>query len=499
MTGRQLRVVPEAPPRALGLVRVSQEREGMISPEVQRTAIIDYAATRGYEIAGWLEGIDESGSRARSAWWPRLDQAVAAIEAGEYDVLVVWKYSRAARHRLRWAVAIDRVEEAGGRLESATEQFDTTTSSGRLARGMLAELQAFEAERIGEVWKEVHASRVRAGRPPTGKDRFGYVYDREKKLHVPNPVTAPVLADMYRRYVAGESVYQLVRWLNAHGHLTVGGYGKKDPGPWSDRTLRRVLDSGFATGSFLAGGDRARKIEPTLHPGVHEPVIDQELWQAYLDARRLRAARPARTIRSQYLLSGLIRCGRCGGSMVAGQFGAYRVPKYRCQNGKEIGPAVCKGGYVMASHVEDKVYAWLVDLAGEVDERRNVALAAEARVTASRSEADRLARAVARVDAELQQLALSNASAPLPPEVYAKTVAGLVEKRDQLQAAHEDAAVSARRGPSDPVGIAQDLLGSWDDRPVEHRREVLRDLIRPVRVWTGRPRADVVVKGVWER
>jgi hypothetical protein len=90
-------------PRALGLVRVSKERDGMISPEVQRVAISDYAAARGYEITGWLEGIDESGSRARSAWWPRLDQAVAAVEAGEYDVILVWKYSRVARHRLRWA------------------------------------------------------------------------------------------------------------------------------------------------------------------------------------------------------------------------------------------------------------------------------------------------------------------------------------------------------------------------------------------------------------
>lgn len=498
VVARALRSVPDAPPRALGLVRVSKERDGMISPEVQRTAITDYATTRGYQIAGWLEGIDESGSRARSAWWPRLDQAVAAIEAGEYDVLVVWKYSRAARHRLRWAVAIDRVEEAGGRLESATEQFDTTTSSGRLARGMLAELQAFEAERIGEVWKDVHAARVRAGKPANGKPRFGYTYDRDRKVHIPDPVTGPVLADLYRRYVAGESVYALVRWLNAHGHQTVPGYGNKEPGPWSDRSLRRVLDSGFGAGLFLAGGDRARKVAPTLHRGAHEPVIDDDLWQAYLDARRLRAARPARTERSQYLLSGLVRCGRCGGPMVAGQYGEQRAPKYRCRTGKEMGPELCTGGYVMASYVERAVYDWLVDLAGEVQHRRDVELAAAARVTAAQSESDRLARAIARVDKELRQLALSNAATPLPPSVYADAVAGVMRRRDELEAAREAAAVSARRAPSDPVGIAQDLLGAWDDRPVEHRREVLRDLIAPVRVWTGRPRARVVVKGSWE-
>ena len=63
MSGR-LRVVPTpaaTTPRALGLVRVSKERDGMVSPEVQRHAISDYATARGYQINGWLEGLDESG------------------------------------------------------------------------------------------------------------------------------------------------------------------------------------------------------------------------------------------------------------------------------------------------------------------------------------------------------------------------------------------------------------------------------------------------------
>ncbi|MCW2542817.1 MAG: hypothetical protein JWM40_369, partial [Frankiales bacterium] len=72
----RLRPVPDIPPRALGMIRVSKERDGMMSPDVQRAAILDYAHQRGYVIVDWLEGIDQSGSRAKSAWWPRLEQAV---------------------------------------------------------------------------------------------------------------------------------------------------------------------------------------------------------------------------------------------------------------------------------------------------------------------------------------------------------------------------------------------------------------------------------------
>lgn len=457
----------------------------MISPEVQRVAIGDYAAARGYEIAGWLEGIDESGSRARSAWWPRLDQAVAEVEAGEYDVIVVWKYSRVARHRLRWAVAIDRVEDAGGRLESATEQVDTTTSTGRFTRGMLAELQAFEAERIGEVWKEVHSRRVTAGKPATGKPKWGYTYDLETKLHVPDPQTGPLLADMYRRYVAGESVYALVRWLNGHGWRTDTG------GLWSDRGLRRVLDSGFASGRFMVAGQ--------LHQGVHAPLVDEALWQAYLDARQTRRGRPARSVRSQYLLSGLVRCGRCGGAMVAGQFGNAREPKYRCKARQQKGPDGCQGGYVMASYLERLLLADLQKVADEIDEHTDANAASNARRTAVRSDSRRLAREIARTEQAMTRLAVQHAKSPLPAKVHAQAVAELEGELAGLRASLEDAQRDLRSSTPRPSVEARRLLSSWGTRPVEHRREALkRWFVREIRVWSGRPRAEVDIVYVWD-
>jgi len=457
------------------MIRVSKERDGMISPEVQRTAITDYCAARGYRITGWLEGLDQSGSRARSAWWPRLDQAVTQVEAGEYDVIVVWKFSRTARNRRRWAVAIDRVETAGGRLESATEQFDTTTSAGRFARGMLAELNAFEAERTGEIWKEVHARRISSGRPANGKPRWGYIYDREAKLHRPDPDTGPVLADVYRRYVAGESVYQLVRWLNSHGWRTSVG------GPWSDRGLRRVLDNGFAAGLFQANG--------RMHRGVHEPLIDADLWQAYQDARVARRSIPPRSVRSQYLLSGMVRCARCGMPMVAGQFGNERAPKYRCRTGKEQGPESCRGGYVMESYLLDHVMGFLAGLADKVDERAGELGEPVSHRAVVEVEVGVLARKLGQTDEALTRLAVQHAEHPLPEQVYLRAQAELLERAKDLGESLEAAKREARRAVDDRPAVARDLLDRWDRRPVSVRREILRGLIDCVLVTTGRPRA----------
>jgi site-specific DNA recombinase len=465
----------------LGLVRVSKERDGMVSPEVQRTAITDYCAQRGYEVTGWLEGLDESGSRARSAWWPRLDQAVASVEAGEYDVIVVWKFSRTARHRLRWAVALDRVEQGGGRIESATEQVDVTTSTGRFTRGMLAELNAFEAERIGEVWKEVHARRVNSGRPATGKPKWGYLYDVDAKLHRPDPETGPVLVELYRRYVAGESIYQLVRWLNAHGYRTL------NHGLWSDRTLRRVLDSGFAAGLFAARG--------TLHDGAHVALIERDLWQAYKDARIRRRATPSRRERSQYVLSGLVRCGRCGHAMVAGQFGDARQPKYRCATSKEQGPEACAGGYVMAAYVEREVLAKVEGLAKGVEERRAARLAVRAQQTALRGDVRVLARQLQRAEEALGRLAVQHAETPLPAVVYRASHDQLAAQVAGLQGELEEVERSARRADVNPRAVAAQLLQEWDETPVPQRRQLLSQLVDRVEVLTGRPRARVAV--VW--
>jgi site-specific DNA recombinase len=474
-------------------VRVSKERDGMISPEVQRVAISDYAAVRGYVIAGWLEGIDESGSRARSAWWPRLDQAVAAVEAGEYDVILVWKFSRVARHRLRWAVAIDRVTEAGGRLESATEQIDTTTSAGRFTRGMFGEMNAFQAEMIGEGWKEAQQRRVKAGKPANGKPRWGYSYDRDQKLHVPDPGTGPVLAEMYRRYVAGESVYALVRWLNAHGWRTL------EDNLWSARTLRRVLDSGFASGRFLAGGSRT--VKPSLRPGVHEALIGEDLWQAYLDSRETRRAVAPRTERSQYLLSGMVRCAYCGRPMVANTVAYTRRhggSRYRCKTSTEKGPEACRGGYVKISVVEDAVIEHVRQMAAAVDHVAEETEVDTGRVVSLVHEEQRLARELGRVDEALTRLAVQDAEHPLPPPVYAKARAELVDRVEGLQRSLDAAQREQRRAVGDRAVVAAGLLEEWDELAVSVRREVLRGLIDCVIVRTGRPLASYVRVVEWD-
>lgn len=480
----KLRPVPEAPRRALGMIRVSKERDGMMSPEVQRTAIADYAQQRGYTIVDWLEGIDQSGSRAKSAWWPRLDQAVGRIESGDVDVIVVWKFSRTARHRLKWAIALDTVESAGGTLESATEQVDTSTSMGKFTRGMLGELNAFEAERIGEGWREAHAHRLSQGLAPQGTAKYGYVWSKDRQVHEVDPLTGPVLSSAYERYLSGESFYALVRWLNGAGHKTRNG------GMWTDTALRRVLDSGFAAGLIPWNGEH--------HPGVHEKLIDAETWQRYLDARGRRGAAPSRRERSQYVLSGLVRCARCEGPMVAGQYGAAREPKYRCSTAKAKGPQACAGGYVMASYVEAAVVSWLKKISGQVDAAGDAAVGVSAARMSNEGERRRLTRLITKQDDALVSLAVQRADDLLTDAELRATRAVVLARRDELAARVDDLAAQARRTPESPAAAALGLVTGWRKWPVGQRRERLGELLAYVLVTTGRPHATFKIVPTWD-
>lgn len=481
----RLHAVPDAPRRALGMIRVSKERDGMMSPDVQRAAILDYVHQRGYTIVDWLEGIDQSGSRAKSAWWPRLEQAVDMVRNGNVDVIVVWKFSRTARHRLKWAVALDGVETAGGTIESATEQIDTSTSMGKFTRGMMGELNAFEADRIGEVWKEVHAARLAEGRAPQGTAKYGYVWDKAAQVHVPDPVTGPVLVAAYERYLAGESFHALVRWLNGAGHRTRNG------GLWGDTALRRVLDSGFAAGLIPWNGVR--------HPGIHKPLITAATWQAYQDSRARRGAAPARRERSQYVLSGLVRCARCGGAMVAGQYGAARQPKYRCSTSKSMGPMACSGGYVMAAFVEDAVLGWLRNVAAaEVDEVGDALAGTVALRVSAEAEQRRLSRELVKVEEALVELNVQAVEGLLTREEAAAARDVLRGRRAEKMARLDDLAAEARRLPEDPAGAARGLVDGWRHWPVGQRRERLGELVRVVRVMTGRPHATFEIVPTWE-
>ncbi|WP_417220571.1 recombinase family protein [Arthrobacter sp.] len=465
-------------PRAVLYLRQSVAREDSISLELQETAGRAYAKSQGYRVVA-VEA--DPGISGRTWKRPAVLRVMALIENGDADVIVLWKWSRLSRSRLDWAVAADKVETAGGRIESATEPLDVSTSTGRLARGMLTEFAAFESERIGDVWKESHARRVSRGLPANGKPRFGYQYTRAEGF-TPDPVSGPVLAEMYRRYNSGQSVYSLVQWANDGPTRPVTGYGPSGDGLWSARTIRRILDQGFGAGYITRHGERI--------PGAHEPVITPAEFEEYLARRDTRRV-SRRTERSEYLLSGLIRCD-CGSTMNAGLFGTGRIPKYRCKAANE--KRAHTGGYVTTAVVEDAVLDWLRSVADDITHAAQDLPAPKPKAGAGNQEAA-LRRKVVKLGARMDNLTLKLVDGTIPQDSYERLRDQTKTELATTEAQLRNLAVAEAK----PAAvIVPDLLANWGGLPIPVRRDMLSRLIHPVRVKPGRPRSIVAVAGLWE-
>lgn len=489
--GRRLAAVPATAPRALLYLRQSVSREESISLELQETAGREYCTRRGYVVT---EVLADPGISGRTWVRPAVQRAVGMIEAQEADVIVVWKWSRLSRSRRDWAVAVDRVEAAGGRLESSTEPVDTTTSTGRFTRGMLAELAAFESERIGDTWKETHRRRLSLGLPSGGGARVGYTYDGTAKTYLVDPDTAPIVHELYRRYVEGAGYSRLSDWL-----LSIGLMSHRTGAPWTGHGIRNQLDSGFAAG-FLRVHDpdctrrHAGKAcnQRVLVPGAQEPILSPEEWEAYRDARDRRLTIAPRLLSPVSRLSGAVRCLTCGRRMTVARFPAETGKKDRLKCGHND---CTLRRSVRMDVAEAAVLAWLPTVADLVDE------AASAQPKASASDAverERLARSAMEAERALTRLTVDWARRVIPESAYIGARDALTEQRDSASAALD---ALARRSESSEqfASVSAALLADWETLAPADCSRILQELAV---VWVGQHepggKGSCRVLGVWE-
>lgn len=472
---RNLAPVPDTPPRAVLYLRQSTFREESISLELQETAGRDHCTRHGYQV---VDVLADPGVTGRTWKRPAVQQAMAMLEAHEADVIVLWRWSRLSRSRRDWALAADRADVAGGRIESATEPNDVT-AAGRFARGVMTELAAFESERIGEQWKEVQASRVARGLPPGGKLPWGWYWTATGPAEV-DPDKAPVIVELYHRYLAGAGGRPLAAWLDSVGWAPMHGQA------WNHRSVVDLLASPVHAGMLAYRGQ--------VHPGAHTGVVDVATWEAFGRERARRAA--GQETRRRYLASGLARCVACGEPLTG--FTLIKHPKqrqpwagYRCRT---LGKPPHAGPWSLAAHFVDKaILVWLREVADDVG-----AIADTARTAGqgARLEAQRLAREVTALDAQLQRLTVQLAADIVPVAAYTAARDEITARRNRVATLLAETEAAVITVPVDPGAVARGLLAEWDELDVAGRRGVLRQLITRVDVNIATHQARVVPR--WE-
>ena len=272
------------------------------SLEAQRDAGLAFVASQRHE--GWVavgDGYDDGGYSGGNLDRPGLKRLMADIEAGEVDIVVVYKIDRLTRALSDFAKLVDVFDRNGVSFVSVTQQFNTTTSMGRLTLNILLSFAQFEREVTGErIRDKIAASKARGmwmgGMPPLGYDVV------ERKLVV-NAAEAELVSGIFCRYAEHGSAAQLVRELAIEGQTTkswVTQGGLHRPGrPIDQQYLFAMLRNRIYLGEMVHKGES--------YPGQHQAIVSPELWNAahaFIE-RRKQGPREHRT-EHPALLAGLL-------------------------------------------------------------------------------------------------------------------------------------------------------------------------------------------------
>lgn len=182
--------------------RVGERDERLRSPEFQDAAIEAKAKAEGVATRDYPVELDVSGAKRSRVV---LDEIVGAIEAGELAGIVVYNLSRLSRLKPRDRIElVERIEQAGGRIVSASESFDPSTPEGRFQRDLFFSLARLEWERAAEGFDAAKRNAIASGIAIKSRAPFGLRFNEGHGLEPDPPLALGMMCSMW--YWLGSSV-----------------------------------------------------------------------------------------------------------------------------------------------------------------------------------------------------------------------------------------------------------------------------------------------------
>jgi DNA invertase Pin-like site-specific DNA recombinase len=244
------------------------------SLDAQREACAAFVTSQAQE--GWRlhsQRYDDGGLSGATLERPALQRLLTNIEAGRIDIVVVYKVDRLTRSLADFAKLVERFDTHGVSFVSVTQQFNTTSSMGRLTLNVLLSFAQFErevtAERIRDKVAQSKAKGIWMGGPvPLGYD----LGDRELLV---NPTEAELVREIFELYLTKGSVRALKSELDRRGMRSKVRHQRNGRvtggGPFSRGHLYRLLANPIFIGKLPHKGK--------LHDGKHDAIVELDLWE----------------------------------------------------------------------------------------------------------------------------------------------------------------------------------------------------------------------------
>jgi len=428
--------------------------------------------------------IDEAIS-AKDINRPRLQALLRDMEGHAFDVVLVYKLDRLTRSVVDLHALLQVFERYDVGFRSVTEVFDTTSAIGRLFVTIVAALAQWERENLGERVKFGLQELTRQGRWSGGRTPFGYTLS--DGLLTPSEPAASLIREIFKRYISGQGTSVILKWLNNPASPQIAPNKR-----WSQWGLKYVLWNPLYAG-FVRFGYKDEKghkqKNPIIAKGLHEAIISLEVWGQAEKAHEERTTFPGRIGTGTFVLTGILRCGLCGSTMVGNTH--YRSKKsesiasryYQCT--EQAQSQLCKLPRVRTKVVEAAVLEEL--------ERRYERLSAEAiqihtpkqenpserQITIMRGQ---IARIATRRKRWMDAYELGDITSPELRERLAQLTLEEAALQSGLQDMME---VQTDPDPSYLLQLLSSVSNAWDMADVDEKKILIRALVSRIEVYPG--------------
>lgn len=413
------------PKIAAAYIRVSTDDQVEYSPDAQLVEIRKYAASHGYVLPNEFIFLDEGISGKHTEKRPEFNRMIgtAKQKPRPFDAILLWKFSRFARNREDSIVYKSMLRRELG--------IDVISISEPLADDKMSIIMEAMIEAMDEYYSLNLAEEVKRGM--TEKARRGglqstpsFGYRAEDNVLVPVPEEAALVRSIFDRFIAGEGLFPIAKWLNDMGVKTHRG------NRFENRTIEYILRNPVYIGKMRWNptGRTRRDFSNEniiLADAQHQPLISQETWDA---AQRRMASVKAQwkyhgrpVTEHKRWMSGLIRCADCGSTLI------FASPHYWKCNGYVRGR--CKS----TQHISDEKLTEMLLTLMERDTQREIPISYQ--IVRSRPEAmdesALLKEQLSQLGAKLERLREAYLSGVEDLGSYAAAKATLEERAAQIQ------------------------------------------------------------------
>ena len=440
----------------------------------------------------------EEGASGKNLDRPQLQEMLAAVAAGQLDVVIVTRLDRLSRSLLDFYELHRAFEARNVQFVSLNESFDTSQPIGRAMLKLVLVFAELEREQTADRTRVAMQARAERGLWNGGAPPLGYDSDGNGHLSV-NEAEAAVVREAYERMLELRSVREVARYLNAKGYRQKR-YESRRKGDKGEREFTNaVVDILLKNRLYLGEVPHCGN----WHQGQHTAILDTVTFDRAQNVRednRRGAKAPREDRLHEYLLTGIARCPACERALTSATTTnkvGTRYFYYRCVATSKDASPTCPIGQIPAAALEDAVLGIVRGAAA------NPVLVERAITESNRIAKELLEPARARLNTLRAEFASNKEErhrlldallrlGAAGSETAAERMRALEERGRALQAsiADEEGRLGVDEGRSLSLAAIHQVLRDFDQlypyfTPGE-RRELLHEIIDEVRVYPDR-------------